>query len=67
MICIQKKKKKAKDKKDNHTIISIFDELWDEIITILLKEKSSKTMGRPIIPYRKVLDGVINILRTGCQ
>src|SRR5665809_169082 len=26
-----------------------------------------QTIGRPIIPYRKVLDGIMFILRTGCQ
>ena len=45
----------------------ILDELWDEIKNVLPKEKSSKTVGRPIIPYRKVLDGILYILRTRCQ
>ena len=26
-----------------------------------------KTIGRPIIPYRKVLDGILYVLRTGCH
>ena len=34
---------------------------------ILPKEKPSKTVGRPVVPYRKVLDGILYILRTGCQ
>lgn len=34
---------------------------------ILPKEKPPKTVGRPIVPYRKVLDGIFYILRTGCQ
>ena len=25
------------------------------------------TIGRQIVPYRKILDGIIFILRTGCQ
>ncbi len=54
-------------KKNKHTITKIPDELWDEIRIILPKEKPSKTIGRPIIPYRKVLDGILYILRTGCQ
>ncbi len=33
---------------------------------IFPKEKPLKTVGRRIVPYRKVLDG-IHILRTGCQ
>jgi transposase len=31
------------------------------------KEKPSKTIGRPIVPYRKVFDGILYILRTGYQ
>jgi transposase len=37
------------------------------ISTILPKEKSDNTLGRPIVPYRKVLDGIMYVLRTGCQ
>ena len=43
------------------------DKLWDEIESILAKEKPSKTIGSPIVPYRKVLDGILYVLRTGCQ
>ena len=48
------------------TIRKIPDDLWDEIKQ-LLPEKSDKTIGRPVIPFRKVLDGIVYILRTGCQ
>ncbi len=47
--------------------MNIPDELWDKIRLILPKEKPSKTVGRPIVPYRKVLDGILYVLRTGCQ
>ena len=63
MTCIQKEK----DKKDNCTILKIPDELWNEIRTVLPREKPSKTIGRPTVPFRKVLDGILFILRTGCQ
>ncbi len=62
MACIQ-----GNNKKDNHTIFKISDELWNKIRIILPKEKPSKTIGRPIVPFRKVLDGILYILRTGCQ
>jgi transposase len=55
---------------NNHnlpTIRRIPDELWDEIKNILPKEKPSKTVGRPIVKYRLVLDGILYVLRTGCQ
>ena len=65
MTCIQKER--VKDKKDIYIIISIPDDLWNEIRKILPKEKPPKTVGRPIVPYRKVPDGIFYILRTGCQ
>jgi hypothetical protein len=40
------------------------DELWDEIKIILPPEKPDKTIGRPIVPFRKVLDGILYVLRT---
>ena len=68
MTCIQKEKEVRSDKYNNHrTIIRIPDKLWDEIEMILPKEKPSRTIGRPVIPYRKVLDGILYVLRTGCQ
>jgi transposase len=41
--------------------------LWNEIKSIFPKEKPLKTVGRRIVPYRKVIDGIIYVLRTGCQ
>jgi transposase len=63
VICIQNEK----DKRKNSTILKVPGKLWDEIKNILPKEKPSKTIGRPIVPYRKVIDGILYILRTGCQ
>ena len=53
--------------KNVSTITKISDELWDNIIDLLPYEKPYKTIGRPIIPFRKVLDGILYVLRTGCQ
>ena len=55
------------DKKDNCTIFKISDELWNKIKIILPKEKPPKTVGLPIVPFRKVLDGVLYVLGIGCQ
>lgn len=49
------------------TIIRIPDHLWNEIKNILPDEKPENTIGRPIVPYRKVFDGILFVLRTGCQ
>jgi transposase len=65
--CIQKEEEVRSDKYNHRTIIRIPDKLWDDIRIILPKEKPFKTIGRPVVPYRKVLDGILYILRTGCQ
>lgn len=61
MICDYRKKKNL------GTIRHIPDELWNEVKNMLPAEKIPKTKGRPIVPFRKVLDGILYVLRTGCQ
>jgi transposase len=41
--------------------------MWNEIKNILPDVKLENTIGRPIVPYRKVLDGLLFVLRTGYQ
>jgi hypothetical protein len=48
-------------------IREIPDDLWDEIKLILPLEKAKKTMGRPVVPFRNVLDGILYVLRTGWE
>ena len=43
------------------TIRKIPGELWNEIKLLLPSEKPNDTIGRP------VLDGIVCVLRTGCQ
>jgi hypothetical protein len=53
--------------KNVSTITKIPDELWDKISDLLPDEKPNDTIGRPIIPFRKVLDDILYVLRTkGC-
>jgi transposase len=49
------------------TIRRIPDDLWVEVQPLLPKEKEPGTNGRPVVPFRKVLDGILYVLRTGCQ
>jgi transposase len=56
-----------KNKKYVRTIIHIADDMWNEIKNILPDKKPENTIGRPIVPYRKVFDGIMFILRTGSQ
>ncbi len=53
--------------KNNHTITKIPDKLWDKISNILPDEKPNNTIGSPIVPYRKVMDGIVYVLRIGYQ
>ena len=43
-------------KKHLPTIRKIPDDLWDEIKLILPSEKLDKTVGRPVVPFRKVFE-----------
>jgi transposase len=53
--------------KTKPTIIKVSDSLWDRISNTLPSEKADNTIGRPAIPFRKVMDGIVYVLRTGCQ
>ncbi len=54
-------------KKNMPTIWHIPDDLWEEFRKVLPPEKKPSTVGRPAVPYRRVLDGILFVLRTGCQ
>jgi transposase len=49
------------------TIWYIPDDLWDKIRPLLGREKAAGTVGRPHVPHRTCLDGILFMLRTGCQ
>ena len=49
------------------TVKRIPDEIWDEIRMILSPEKPDNTIGRPVVSWRKVLESILYVLRTGCQ
>jgi transposase len=61
-------KKGSKRKgKSMPTIWHIPDDLWEEFKRALPPEKKPLTVGRPAVPYRNVLNGILYVLRTGCQ
>ena len=41
--------------------------LWHTVKPLLGPEKKPGTRGRPPVPFRRVLDGILFVLRTGCQ
>src|SRR5437879_12325487 len=49
------------------TIWRIPDDLWAECAPLLPPQKPLGTDGRPIVPFRKVLDGILFVLRTGIR
>jgi len=49
------------------TIWRLPDALWEECCGLLPPQKALGTPGRPVVPFRQVLDGILYVLRTGCQ
>jgi len=43
------------------------DELWSLIAPLLGPEKAPGTPGRPAVPFRRIFEGMLYVLRTGCQ
>jgi putative transposase len=49
------------------TIKRVPDGLWEQMEAVLPPEKPAGTPGRPPVPYRTVMNGILYVLRTGCQ
>jgi putative transposase len=49
------------------TIWHLPDAMWQAVRPLLGPEKVSGSVGRPAVPFRTVLDGILWVLRTGCQ
>lgn len=50
------------------TVWNVPDDLWQEFVVPLLNEHDPEPYtGRPRIDQRKALDGIIFIMRSGCQ
>ncbi len=43
------------------------DELWDRVEPLLPKYRPGKHGGRPRVDRRRIFDGILYVLRTGCQ
>jgi Putative transposase of IS4/5 family (DUF4096) len=53
--------------KQAHKDWRIPDELWERMQLLLPKYERRKKGGRPRLDLRKVVNGIFNVLRTGCQ
>jgi putative transposase len=50
------------------TVWTVPEDLWDQFVLPLLRRHDPEPrMGRPRINQRKALDGIIYVMRTGCQ
>jgi putative transposase len=49
------------------TVWEIPDDMWHWIQHLFPPEKPPRTPGRPVVPFRTVLNGILYVLRTGCQ
>lgn len=49
------------------TLWKVPDELWALIAPVLGPEKGAGTVGRPPRSNRQIFDGILSVLRTGCQ
>lgn len=49
------------------TLWHIPDPMWEEIKPLLPPQKEPGTPGRPPVPHRKVMNGILYVLRTGCH
>jgi putative transposase len=49
------------------TLWEVPDELWEKIEPILPPDKPAGSVGRPALPNRQVLNGILFVLRSGCQ
>ena len=57
----------AKRKRRMPTLWEVPDGLWERIEPLLNREDPPKSTGRKRVDRRRVLDGIIFRLRTGCQ
>ena len=49
------------------TLWRLPDDLWAEVPPLLPPEQPPGTPGRPAVPFRRVLEGILYVLRTGGQ
>ena len=49
------------------TLWTVPDKLWKKIKPHLPTEKAPHTVGRPAVGFRAVFNGIMYVLRTGCQ
>jgi len=51
----------------SETIRHTPEDVWSLIAPRFGPEQPPGTPGRPAVPYRRIFDGILYVLRTGCQ
>jgi len=49
------------------TLCEVPDDMWNWIQYLFAPQKPLGTPGSPVVPFRIVLNGILYVLRTGCQ
>lgn len=62
-----KSKTRTRIQRRYSTIWEIADEMWTQIARLLPASKPAGTVGRPALSNWQVYQGVVYVLRTGCQ
>jgi putative transposase len=63
----QPKTRRRRTIKRYHTVWEVAKTVWTHIEPILPSTRPAGTPGRPPLTNRQVFDGVVHVLRTGCQ
>jgi putative transposase len=66
MMCLHKYQQELQ-RRPLPTLWQIPDDRWSWIQYLFPPDKPLGTPGRPIVPFRTVLNGILYVLRTGCQ
>lgn len=66
-MCPEEQIRKQLQRSQLPTIWKIPDPMWTQLRELLPEEKASGTPGRPPVPFRKVLNGILHVLRTGAH
>ena len=54
--------------KSSHSLYRVSDELWEKIEPLLPQHTHPRELGgRPRVPDRQIMNGILFVLRTGCQ
>jgi putative transposase len=64
---VKRLKRQRRFRKRYNTIWEVADEMWTKIEAALPPGKPVGSVGRPALSNRRVYDGVVYVLRTGCQ